>query len=97
MMLQKENVKQYSLSWSKTLDHPYRILITGGSGSRATNALLNLTSHKLNTDNIYLYSKNTYEAKYQFSINNRERVGLRHWNESKAFIKYSNDIYQNIE
>ena len=93
----KENIKQYSPSWSQILDHSYRILTIGGSGSRTINALLNLISHKLHTDKIYLYSKNAYEAKYQFVINIREGVGSKHWNNSKAFIKYSNDIYQNIE
>ena len=29
-------------NWSYILDYPYRTLITGGSGSGTTNALLNL-------------------------------------------------------
>ena len=74
----KENIKQYSPSWSQILDHSYRILTIGGSGSRTINALLNLISHKLHTDKIYLYSKNAYEAKYQFVINIREGVGSKH-------------------
>ena len=38
---------------------------------------------------MYLYEKDPYEAKYQFSINNRESTGLKYLNDSKIFIKYS--------
>ena len=46
-------------------DHLYRILIVGGSGSRKTNALLNLIINQRDIDKIYLYAKDPYEAKYQ--------------------------------
>ena len=29
----KENIKELNPNWPKIPDHPYRILITGGSGS----------------------------------------------------------------
>ena len=51
-------------------------------------------------DKIYLYAKDPYEAKYQFLIKKHEDVGTKHFNDSKAFIKYSNDmvgVYENIE
>ena len=51
-------------------------------------------------DKIYLYTKDPYEAKYQFLINKRESTGLMHFNNSNTFIEYSNDmddIYKNIE
>ena len=38
--------------------------------------------------------------KYQYLINKREKVGLNHFNDPKAFKEYSNDmqdVYQNIE
>ena len=47
-----------------------------------------------------MYAKDPYEAKYQFLINERESTGLKHFNDPKAFIEYSNDIqdvYKNIE
>ena len=53
-----------------------------------------------NSDKIYLYAKDQYEAKYQFLIKKREDVRKKHFNDSKAFIGYSNnmvDIYKNIE
>ena len=54
----------------------------------------------LNIDKIYLYAKDLYEAKYQFLINKRESTGLKHFNDPKAFIEYSNnmqDVYKNID
>ena len=49
---------------------------------------------------MYLFAKDVYEIKYQLSTNKRESTGLKHFNDSKAFIEYSNDydnIYKNIE
>ena len=43
-------------------------------------------------DQIYLYAQNPYEVKYQFLINKQESTGLRHLNDSKAFMEYSNDM-----
>ena len=40
------------------------------------------------------------KKKYQYLINKREKVGLNHFNDPKAFIEYSNDmqdVYKNIE
>ena len=45
-------------------------------------------------------AKDTYEAKYQFSINTRESTSLKYLNDSKAFIEYPNDmddIYKNVK
>ena len=64
----------------------------GGSESRKTNALLNLINNQSDTDKIYLYAKDPYEAKYQYLINKREKVDSKHYDDSKAFIKYSNDM-----
>ena len=38
----KENIKEHNPNWPQIPDHPYRILIIGGSGSGKTNSLLNL-------------------------------------------------------
>ena len=37
-----ENNKKHNEKWQYIPDYPSRILITGGSGSRKTNTLLNL-------------------------------------------------------
>ena len=61
-----ENKTHYNSKWSYIPDHPYRILIIGVPGSGKTNALLNLVDNQLDTDKIYLYAKDPYEAKYQY-------------------------------
>ena len=76
------------------------MLIIGGSGSGNTNALLNLINNEPDIDQIYLYAKDPYEAKYQFLINKKESTELKHFNDPKAFIECSNDmqdVYKNIE
>ena len=60
-----ENKTQYNLKWPYIPDHPYRILMIGGTGSGKTNALLNLINNQLDIDKIYLYAKDPCEAKYQ--------------------------------
>ena len=52
-------------------DHPYRMLIIGGSGSGKTNAFLNLIKEQdsdVLTDKIYFYAKDLNEPKYQLLI-----------------------------
>ena len=74
-------------------------MIIGVSGCGKTNLLLNLIENQPDIDKIYLYTKDPYEAKYQYLINKRESVGINHFNDPKAFIEYSNDmqdVYKNI-
>ena len=40
-----------------------------------------------------MYAKDPYEDKYQFLINKRESVGLKHFNDPKTFIEHSDDMY----
>ena len=96
----KENTKEHNSSWPKVPDHPYRILIIEGFGSEKTNSLFNLISQQPDIDKKFLYVKDPYKAKYPFLIDKRGSTGLKHLNDSKAFIEYSNDmddIYKNIE
>ena len=95
-----ENKRKYNLNWPYIPDHPYRILIIGDSGSGKTNILLNLINNQPDIDKIYLYTKDPYEDKYQFLIKKTENIGLKHFNEAKGFIEYSNDIhnvYKNVD
>ena len=64
-----ENKAEHNIYWPHTPDKPYRILIIGGSGSGKTNVLLNLIENQPDIDKIYLYTKDPYEAKYQYLIN----------------------------
>ena len=95
-----ENIIEHNPKWPYIPDHPYRLLIVGDSGSGKTKALLNLINNQPDIDKIYLYAKDPYEAKYQYLINKREKVGLDHFDDHKTFIEYSNDIedvYKNID
>ena len=95
-----ENETEHNSKWPYIPDHSYLILIIGGSVSGKTNRLLNLINNQPDIDKIYLYAKDPYEAKYQFLVNKRESTGLKHFNDPKAFIKYSidmEDVYKNIE
>ena len=95
-----ENKTEHNLKCPYIPDHPYRILIVGSSGSGKTNTLSNLINNQPAIDKIYLYAKDPYEAKYQYLINKREKVGLNYFNDHKAFTDYSNDmqdVYKNIE
>ena len=59
-----------------------------------------MINNQQDIDKIYLYAKDPYEDKYQYLINKRESVGLKHFNDPKAFIEYSNDmhdVYKNID
>ena len=87
-------------NWPYISDHPYRILIIGGSGSQKTNTLRNLIKQQDGIGKIYLYAKDLSEPKYQFLIGKLDNVGIKHLNDSKAFIECSNtmgDVYENID
>ena len=53
---------------------------------------LDLINEEPDIDKIYSYAKDPFEAKYQFLMNKIENTGLKHFNDSKAFIEYSNNI-----
>ena len=75
-------------------------MIIGGSGSGKTNALLNFLSQQDDIDKTYLYAKDLSEPKHEFLIKRCEDAGIKHLNDSYAFIECSNtidDIYENID
>ena len=95
-----KNNKEHNEKWPYIPDHPYRILIIGGSRSGKTNTLLNLINKQEDIDKIYLYAKDLSEANYEFLIKNREKVGIKYVNNSKAFIECSNtmdNVYEKID
>ena len=94
-----ENNKEHNEKWPYIPDHPYRILIIGGSGSGKTNALINLINEQNDIDKIYLYGRDLSEPKYEYLIRKREDAGIKHVNNPNAFIEYSNTMnyfYENI-
>ena len=71
---------KHNKNWPYIPDHPYRILIIGGSVSGKTNLLLNLIEDQPDVDKIYLYAKDPYEANYQYLIKIHKKVGIGHHN-----------------
>ena len=76
-------------------------MVSDGSRSRKTNALLNLISQQDDIDKMYLYLfVDSSEPKYEFLIKNCEDTGIKHFNDLNAFIECSNtmdDVYENID
>ena len=62
MMKNYAQLVEINLNWSYIPDHPYRILIIGGSGSGKTNVLLSLIKNQQpDIEKIYLYVKDPFE------------------------------------
>ena len=83
-----ENNKKHSEKWSYIPDHPYRIIITGGSGSGKTNAWINLINEQNDIDKIYLYARDLSEPKHKYLIKKREDAGKKHVNNPNPYIEY---------
>ena len=94
-----ENNKEHNEKWPHIPDHPYKILIIGGSGSGKTKTLLNLINKQDDIDKIYFYAKDLNKPKYEYLIKKRENAGINHLIDSNAFIECfntMNDVYENI-
>ena len=95
-----ENNKGHNKKWPYIPDHPYRILIIGGSGSGKINVLLNLINQQDHIEKNYLYEKDSSKPKYEFLIKKREDAGIKHLDNPNpnAFIECSMDVvYKNID
>ena len=101
----KEDINEYNLTWSQISDHPYRILIIGGSESGKTNTLRNLTKQQGDDnytvlDKTYLYAKDSYKPKYQYLITKYKSKVLKNLENLKNFVEYFNnmkDVYKNMQ
>ena len=82
-----ENNKKHNEKWLFISDHPYRILIIGGSRSGKANTMM---KEQDDIDKIYLYAKDLSEPKHEFLIKKREDVGMKYCNDPNAFIECSN-------
>ena len=84
----------YITGGNKTEHNPkifsHKMFITGGTGLGKTNLLLNPIKLQRDIDKSYSHAKDSYKAQYLLLSNKRKSVGLKHDNDSKAFIKYWN-------
>ena len=91
--------KKHNKKWPYIPDHPYRILIIGGSGSGKTNTLLNLINEQNDIDKIYLHARDLNEPKYKTLIKKRKGTRKNDLNDPNEFTECSNmmdDVYENI-
>ena len=91
------NNKEHNEKWPYIPDHPYRILIIGGSGSGETSTLLDLVKEQDAIAKIYLYAKDLSKPKYEFLIKKRKNAGIKHLNDPDAFIECSNTMDNDYE
>ena len=82
-----ESNKEHNKKWPYFSDHSYRIFIIGGSGSRKTNALLNLINQHSDIDKMYMYAKDLSEPKDELLIKKHEDARIKHLNDRNAFIE----------
>ena len=92
-----ENKTEHKEKLSYIPDHPYRIIIVGGSGSGKTNQLISLINEQNDIDKIYLYVRDLSEPKYEYWI--KKRAGIKDLNNPSSFVKClssMDDVYENI-
>ena len=98
----KENINKHNPNWPQISDDLYRIR---GTWSGKTSALVSLIKKQDDDDysiidQIYLYVKDSYEAKFQYLVKKRWNIGLENLEDRNVFTEYSNkmnDAYKNIE
>ena len=78
------NIKKYNGSCPKIPHHPYRILVIDGSGTGKTNILLNLIHNQPDSDKIYIYTKDTFDNKFQLIPENHYQTGIKNCKDPEA-------------
>ena len=92
-----ENKTEHNEKLPYIPDHPYRIIIVGGSGSGKTNELISLINEQNDLDKIYLYVRDLSEPKYEYWI--KKRAGIKDLNNPSSFVEClssMDDVYENI-
>ena len=95
-----ENKAEHNEKWPYIPDERYTVIRIGSSGSRKTNALINLINEENDIGKIYLFAWDLSQPKYEYLIKKRQHAGIKHLNHPNAFIECSNTIdvvYENIK
>ena len=78
------NITKCNGSCPKIPHHRYWILITGGLGTGKTNILLNLIHNQPDSDKIYIYTKDTFDNKFQLIPDNHYQTGIKNCKDAEA-------------
>ena len=62
-------------------------MITGGSGSGKTNALLNLIKEQDDVDKLYFNAKDLSKPKYEFLIKTCQDTGTKHFSDPNLCVQ----------
>ena len=101
----REDTKPHNSNWPKIPEHPYRILIIGGTGSGKTSELLNLIKQQNDNDysiidKVCLYAKIYLKQNINILFNKCKNKDLKDVKDPKTYIEYANNmqgVYKNIE
>ena len=95
-----ENNNEHNEKWPYIPHPPHRMLIIGASRSVKTHLSPYLIKIKDDIAKIYLYAKDLSKPRYGFLIKKYQNIGIKHLNDSSAFLECSNtmdDVYENID
>ena len=95
-----ENKTEHNLKWPYYSRSSIQNINNRRLTLRKNKCIIKLINNQTDINKTYLYAKDPYEAKYEFLINKRKNTRLKHFDDPKAFIEYSNnmeDVYKNIE
>ena len=95
-----ENNNEHNEKWPY-IPHPsHRMLTIRGFRSVKTHLLLYLIKIKDDIAKMYLYAKDLSKPRYGFLIKKHQNIGVKHLNDSSAFLECLNkmdDVYENID
>ena len=88
----KESIKEHNLNWPEIPDHPYWMLIIGGSESEKTNSLFNLINHQPTKIKFIYKLKIDMKKNISFWLTKEKVLASSIFINPKAFLEYSSDM-----
>ena len=101
----REDTKPHNSNWPKIPEHPYRILIIGGTGSGKTSELFNLIKQQNDDDysiidKVCLYAKIYLKQNINILFSKYKNKDLKDVKDPNTYIEYANNmqgVYKNID